>query len=644
MKKLKNLAISLLLAVMPMVGVLSSARAFADTTIAGETFNGISTPANQWLHGGSGTGACLTAATSSAANSIPACSGGPIDSVGSGALRLTNNTGNQSGFAIYNTPISASEGLDIQFDMYQYAGTGADGIVFFLVNGTANPSQAGALGGSLGYSSNNIGDPGIVGGYVGVGFDRYGNFSASGFGNGGTGRLQNSVAVRGSEATNYQFVTNKSAAGALAVEATSTRASAKRHVRITVSTNNIMNVAVNYFGGNGLQTEISNINLNTINGAGSLPATFKFGFSAGTGGSNNIHEISGLSVTPLKPNVTVQAGVDGILQQGEQGTVTLHGANDAGAQPTTGTITLTDTLPSKLHVLSASGTGWSCAVTGQQVSCTRPGDGGNALLPGGTTPDIRIAVQVAEDANTVSGEAHDPVISTTNNANGDATTHAVATIYPPNDTDGVIDSVEDAAPNNGDANDDGDDDSSQTNVTSLVNNVTGKYVVLQSSGCADNSSVSVKTASQNATADGSYTYPAGLLNFTLNCASPGDTATITQYYYGTFDPSKYVLRKYNAATHTYQTITNAVLSTVTIGGQAALKAVYQITDGGPLDEDGVANGHIVDPAGPALANPTGTLTDTGTNIVLISFFAASLLVSAWTVYRRPQVAQQPPCF
>jgi len=34
-----------------------------------------------------------------------------------------------------------------------------------------------------------------------------------------------------------------------------------------------------------------------------------------------------------------------------------------------------------------------------------------------------------------------------------------------------------------------------------------------------------------------------------------------------------------------------------VGGQPVLKVVYSVTDGGPLDEDGTANGVIVDPVG-----------------------------------------------
>ncbi len=638
MKKFKNFVLCLLLAALPLTSLFSGATASA-AAIAGETFSGVSTAANQWISGGTGTGACLTAASSSAANSIPACSGGSLDTAGSGALRLTNNTNNQSGFAIYNTPISAGEGLNVEFDMFQYAGTGADGIVFFLLDGTANPTQPGALGGSLGYSSSN-GPPaaaGIVGGYIGVGFDRYGNFSNPAFGNGGTGAASNSITVRGSETTNYKFVTRKSASGPLAVESTQSRASAKRHVRVTVNTNNIMNVAVNYFDGQGLRSEVTNINLNTVNGAGSLPATFKFGFSAGTGGSNNIHEIQGLSVGKLNPNVKFSASKQGIVQQGEDALLYLQAFNDAGAQNTTGTITMTATVPNVFQLQDVYGDGWSCARYGQQISCSRPGDDVNALTPGASAPKIFLPVKVAIDGtgtHTLTG-----TVSTVDNVDGNYTQTTGYSIIAMGDADGIRDSVEAAAPNNGDGNDDGIDDNEQDAVSSLPNSLTGKYSVLATDGCDANSNVSV-SAESNTAGDAKYSYPAGLMDFALTCGTPGATATVTQYYFGNYDPARYVMRKYSAASKTYQTIAGAALSAVTIGGQPALRAVYTITDGGLLDDDGIANGIIIDPAGPALADAVpasatvqtgGALANTGLNIAGATTAAVSLVLCALLV-------------
>lgn len=610
------------------IAPLASIRLASATSLAGETFTGVSTAANQWTSGGSGGSvACLTAATSSATNSIPACSGGPIDSVGNGVLRLTPNVNTRSGFVFYNTPVSASEGLQIEFDMYQYGGSGADGISFFLIDGAASPTQPGASGGSLGYSST-TGTAGLVGGYVGVGFDRFGNFSNSGFGAGGTGRVPNSVTVRGAEATDYQFVTTHPASGALAVEASPTRTSAKRHVVVSVSTNNVMTVAVNY--GSGLVTELQNINLNTINGAGSLPASFKFGWAASTGGSNNTHEISGLTVSTLRPKLGMNVTNGGGFQQGETGQYTLAVSNDAGAEATSDTITVTDTLPTGITPTGVSGSGWSCTIAGQLVTCTRPGSGGSALAAGASAPNITINVAIA--ASAAASVNNTATVATANNDTTNASDTDTASIAPSADQDGIADSVETAAPNNGDANNDGIADKSQVTVTSLPNPVTSSYAVLETNGCTGNNSVSIDTQNTGA-GDGSYSYPAGLMDFTLTCGTPGATTTVTMYYYGLDYSPNLSLRKYNATTHTYTTVPGASFASVTIGGKQATKITYQITDGGPLDQDGSANGTIVDPAGPALLAPSVSAPSTGLQrSTLLPYYASAIVGTILLAY------------
>ncbi len=171
-----------------------------------------------------------------------------------------------------------------------------------------------------------------------------------------------------------------------------------------------------------------------------------------------------------------------------------------------------------------------------------------------------------------------------------------------NDGDGHTNGIEDGAPNSGDANNDETLDKNQANVTSFFNSVAGSYAVLESSPCSLNQAVSVAPES-SLFADPSFNYPFGIMNFTLTCEGDNEgpvTATITQYFYGTFDASTVTARKYNPTTHTYTTIPGAVITNVTIGGLPALKIVYEVTDGSLLDQDGLVNGTIVDPAGPAI--------------------------------------------
>lgn len=176
---------------------------------------------------------------------------------------------------------------------------------------------------------------------------------------------------------------------------------------------------------------------------------------------------------------------------------------------------------------------------------------------------------------------------------------------PVTENDGVDSTTESSGPNSGDSNNDGLADSQQNNVTTLPNSVSGRYAVLQTDGCTGNSNVTVGPASTTA-ADSTYSYPAGLMAFSINCSTPGSTSTVTQYYFGSYDASKMVARKYDSVTHVYTTVSGAVITNVTVGGGPALKIVYQITDGSTLDEDGTANGVIVDPVGPAVLAATSS--------------------------------------
>lgn len=165
------------------------------------------------------------------------------------------------------------------------------------------------------------------------------------------------------------------------------------------------------------------------------------------------------------------------------------------------------------------------------------------------------------------------------------------------DSDGYGDAEETSAPNAGDANGDGVQDSNQTNVTAFFNDVSKSFTVLQSD-CDSHFNVQVGGESSEHK-DVAFDYPGGLVNFVLLCGTPGATATVTLYFYGDFNPAAATLRKWNDDS-SYTTVNGAILSSVTIGGNKALKAQYQITDGSTLDQDGISDGNIVDPVGFAL--------------------------------------------
>lgn len=171
------------------------------------------------------------------------------------------------------------------------------------------------------------------------------------------------------------------------------------------------------------------------------------------------------------------------------------------------------------------------------------------------------------------------------------------TIPPYDDGDGVSEAVENGAPNGGDGNNDGIPDGRQSHVTSFISPVTGKYVTIAVSSACTLSSTSVVAEASRSMQDANYIYPVGLVRFTASCGTPGYTATVQQYYH---DPPSgdFALRK--EANGIYATISGASITSQTIGGSPVLVASYAVTDGGSYDEDGLANGVIVDPAGLAV--------------------------------------------
>jgi type IV pilus assembly protein PilY1 len=301
------------------------------------------------------------------------------DPVGKGALRFTNGyTSGKSGFANgYNqagsmissgTPFSSAAGLSVIFKTVTYRGDkgngdGADGMGFFLMDGSLSPYDTGAFGGSLGYTCSNANnDPskradgtvrgydGLVGGYLGLGIDEYGNFLNAGD-NTATGPSQTPgrIGLRGAGSISWAWLNANypayypaalvaSGDSAAAVQATckdgvlydysnpkkpkktaiaapdypmipgasvvlSTLLPGKNISNISAVTRNdatpitynlkitqdgILSFYISYNGGTYLPV-ITKQKITDSNGP--LPASFRFGFTGSTGGSTNIHEI-----------------------------------------------------------------------------------------------------------------------------------------------------------------------------------------------------------------------------------------------------------------------------------------------------------------------------------------------------------------
>ncbi len=71
------------------------------------------------------------------------------------------------------------------------------------------------------------------------------------------------------------------------------------------------------------------------------------------------------------PDLAMGKSHAGSFTVGINGVYTLTVTN-VGSGPTTGAITVTDTLPNGLTFVSGTGTGWVCSASGQVVTCTNP--------------------------------------------------------------------------------------------------------------------------------------------------------------------------------------------------------------------------------------------------------------------------------
>lgn len=192
------------------------------------------------------------------------------------------------------------------------------------------------------------------------------------------------------------------------------------------------------------------------------------------------------------------------------------------------------------------------------------------------------------------------------------------------DGDGILTSLEDDGPNDGDTNDDGTADSEQSHVATFISEITGEYVTLEVDEECSIVDVEMVGEHSHATHDVHYVYDNGFMSFALECESAGYTTAVSQYYHDV-DFDTFTLRKYNSSLDTYDEIEDAVMDHVQNDVFHYAKATYEITDGGELDEDGEVNSAIVDPTGlgEAVGSQTsdGSLADTGTNASVVSVVA-----------------------
>ncbi len=329
-----------------------------------------------------------------------------------GVLQLTNSATFQNGIAVYGTPFPSSAGISVQFTYYSGGGTGADGLSFFLINadaaGAASNIQPGAYGGGLGYSDD--GQAGITDGFLGLGFDSWGNYSAVDRGQSGVAKLPNEIAVRGqgNGTSGYSLLTGVNYAPGI----DGTRTVKVNLVKVD-STHELLSVFMSADGGNTFQEVITNKAINQA-----LPNNFYLGFAGSSGGSTDIHQINNVSVT-LPVDLQVSAAKVNYPNPFDAQTFTLQ-PGDAFSYSYTlknngpngsSQITLQDTLPS---IVTPSSVHWTVQDDLHPASSPETGTGNinlsNINLSSGDTATVTVFGAIS--ASAPSGNA-DHVVSAT---------------------------------------------------------------------------------------------------------------------------------------------------------------------------------------------------------------------------------------
>ncbi|HLG95335.1 MAG TPA: LamG-like jellyroll fold domain-containing protein [Bryobacteraceae bacterium] len=108
-------------------------------------------------------------------------------------------------------------------------------------------------------------------------------------------------------------------------------------------------------------------------------------------GPNSV--VSGIFFGPgASPDLAITSSHNGSFTQGDLARQYTLAVSNVGSAPTSGSVTVSDTLPSGLTAASIAGVGWTCTQPGGP--CTRS----DSVLPGASFPAITLAVNVAGNA------------------------------------------------------------------------------------------------------------------------------------------------------------------------------------------------------------------------------------------------------
>ena len=130
----------------------------------------------------------------------------------------------------------------------------------------------------------------------------------------------------------------------------------------------------------------------TVNVASNAPASVTNIVTVSGGGELNTANDTASDPTTIVQvaDLTITKTHSGSFTQGQSGATYVLTIPNVGPGPTSGTVTVTDTLPAGLTATAMAGTGWTCSLS----SCTRS----DALAAGSSYAPITVTVNVANDA------------------------------------------------------------------------------------------------------------------------------------------------------------------------------------------------------------------------------------------------------
>ncbi|MGA3214360.1 MAG: Ig-like domain repeat protein [Acidimicrobiales bacterium] len=419
---------------------------------------------------GAGNTACLTAGPSTSQTSIPDCSptidpanSGTLrftpnaqDEVGSVfySVSLPTSEGLDISFDSYQYDGTGADGISFGLAAANPADPTA-------------PSSVGYLGGALGYSTNQSA-AGVPYGYLGLGLDVYGNYensaysgsscpvpsgliagkaypesvtargpgdgttgycilatTASAYGRTGDGSSNETVNNLGpTQGSGGYYLDNQSATSrsglAVPVEivinpSSSTAEAVTSGLTVPADSWSIAYKPLGASSWQSLSGALPTVSNNTvlagfpsswIDPSTGIPYQLTFGWTSSTGGSTEIHEVSGLQTQSLNGPVPVLAlgNTDNESSEflaGNQAVYTLSPSvssdgGDGGTEASA--LTLTDTFPTGLTPGTASATSdWTCATSGQVVTCTYAPS--SPIAAGTSLPSVTIPATIASSAS-----------------------------------------------------------------------------------------------------------------------------------------------------------------------------------------------------------------------------------------------------